>query len=143
MLGIDAVLTAGLKLIDKVIPDPQAKAEHQLKLMKLHQDGELSALNAEVTLLAGQLEINKEEAKSTNWFVSGWRPGVGWTCASALAYTYVVQPLLVFVISVTNPEFDITKLPEIDTMALMPVLMGMLGLSWNRTEEKKAGVSRG
>lgn len=41
MFGIDELLTAGLKVIEKVIPDPQAKAEAQQKLLELKQNGEL------------------------------------------------------------------------------------------------------
>lgn len=41
MFGIDDIITTGMKLIDKVIPDPVAKAEAQAKLQELKQNGEL------------------------------------------------------------------------------------------------------
>ena len=40
MLGLDALLQVGGKLIDKLIPDPEAKAKAQLELAKMAQDGE-------------------------------------------------------------------------------------------------------
>jgi hypothetical protein len=44
MIGLDAVLNIGGKLIDKLIPDPEAKAKAQLELTKLAQDGELAKM---------------------------------------------------------------------------------------------------
>ena len=41
---LDALLSVGGKLIDKLIPDPQAKAAAQLELAKLAQNGELAAM---------------------------------------------------------------------------------------------------
>jgi len=41
MFAIDDIVAAGLKIIDKVIPDPQAKEVAKLELLKLHQNGEL------------------------------------------------------------------------------------------------------
>lgn len=43
MIGIDDIIATGLKIIDKVIPDPTAKAEAQLKLQELVQSGQLKA----------------------------------------------------------------------------------------------------
>ena len=44
MIGLDALLNVGGKLIDKLIPDPEAKAKAQLELQKMVQDGELSKM---------------------------------------------------------------------------------------------------
>jgi len=41
MFGLDDIIGAGLKIIDKVIPDPAAKAEAQAKLLELQQSGQL------------------------------------------------------------------------------------------------------
>lgn len=41
MFGLDDVINTGLKIIDKVIPDPTAKAEAQARLLELQQSGEL------------------------------------------------------------------------------------------------------
>lgn len=48
MLGLDAILKIGEKVLDRVMPDPAAKAEAQAKLMELAQKGELANLQAEV-----------------------------------------------------------------------------------------------
>jgi len=44
MIGLDALLQVGGKILDKVLPDPEAKAKAQLELTKLAQDGELAKM---------------------------------------------------------------------------------------------------
>ena len=46
MLPIAALLSIGEKVLDKVIPDPNAKAEAQAKLMEMAQKGQLAELEA-------------------------------------------------------------------------------------------------
>lgn len=46
MLPIAALLSIGEKVLDKVLPDPAAKAEAQAKLMELAQKGQLAELEA-------------------------------------------------------------------------------------------------
>ena len=48
MIGLDAILKIGEKVLDRVMPDPAAKAEAQARLMELAQKGELANLQAEV-----------------------------------------------------------------------------------------------
>ena len=80
-----------------------------------------------------QIEVNKIEAGSTNLFVSGWRPFVGWTCGFALCYHFVLQPFLMFVLfSIGKPM----ELPVFDMSTLTTVLFGMLGLGGMRSFEK-------
>lgn len=50
MLGLEALLGIGGKLIDKLIPDPAAKAAAQLELAKMAQDGELAKMANETDL---------------------------------------------------------------------------------------------
>ena len=44
MIGLDALLNVGGKLIDKLIPDPEAKAKAQFELTKMAQDGEFAKM---------------------------------------------------------------------------------------------------
>lgn len=115
------------KVLDKIIPDPQAKAQAQLELAKLHQSGELAQLTAETKLAEGQLAINAEEAKNSNIFVSGWRPGAGWVCVIALFYQFLLRPGL---ITFGKPA------PDLAMGDLLTILLGMLGLGGLRTAEK-------
>ena len=86
-----------------------------------------------------QLDINKTEAAHRSLFVAGWRPFIGWSCGVALAYTYIVQPILTFGLAQSGYLVD---LPAVDISQMMPVLMGMLGLGGLRSWEKVKGVSK-
>ena len=86
-----------------------------------------------------QIEVNKQEAAHRSLFVAGWRPFVGWTCGLALFYTYVAQPMAMFIMAQTG---DLVQLPQLDLSTMMPVLLGMLGLGGLRTYEKFKGVSK-
>jgi hypothetical protein len=91
---IEMIVGVAGKVLDKLIPDPVAKAKAQLDLLALAQAGELAHLEAEVKTALGQMDINKTEAGSQDKFVSRWRPAVGWTCCAGLAYQFLAQPLL-------------------------------------------------
>ena len=65
MIGLDAILNVGGKLIDKLIPDPEAKAKAQLELTKLAQDGELAKMANDIKL--AELEnANTDSARDMN-----------------------------------------------------------------------------
>ena len=83
---VTAMLDLGGKVIDRLWPDPVQAAQAKLELVRLQQSGDLAQI-------AGQLEINKVEAASSNPFTSGWRPFVGWTCGAGFAVQFVVGPL--------------------------------------------------
>lgn len=131
------LLGLGAKLIDSLFPDPKQKAEAQLELFKLQQNGELAKLAADTTLASKQADINIEEAKSDSLFKSGWRPAVGWVCAATFAAKYLGGPLVYVLAQLWNIHIE---LPDIDMVELMPVLIGMLGLGAYRTFEKKNKV---
>lgn len=120
-------------LLDKFIPDPKQKAEAQIKLVEMAQKGELAALDAEMRLALGQLEVNKAEA-STDLFRGGWRPSAGWVCSAGLAYSFLLQPILPWFL--TSLGYVVSPMPDIDTDTLMVLLTGMLGLGGLRTYEK-------
>lgn len=124
-------------IIDKVLPDPQAAAEAKLRALEMAQKGELAQLDADVRLALGQMEINKTEAASPDFFRGGWRPAVGWMCVSGLAYTYILRPLLPWVVSLFDA--NVPPLPAIDTAELMILLGGLLGLGGMRTAERLRG----
>jgi DNA-binding IclR family transcriptional regulator len=48
MLPIAALLSIGEKVLDKVLPDPEAKAKAQATLMEMAQKGQLAELEAHV-----------------------------------------------------------------------------------------------
>jgi hypothetical protein len=128
---ISAALDLGTTLINKIFPDPTQASEAKLKLLELQQNGELAIMTA-------QTDINKQEAVNTSVFVSGWRPAIGWVCALALAYQYLVRPLGGTIASVLG--MTIPPLPGLDDN-LWQLMMGMLGMGGLRTFEKIQGVA--
>jgi hypothetical protein len=123
-------------IVEKAIPDPQAQADAKLRVMELAQKGELAVLDADLKLAMGQLEVNKVEA-GTDMYRGGWRPAVGWTCVFGLAYQFVLQPLLPWVVALFGGT--VPPLPAIDNETLMVLLTGMLGLGGLRTFERVKG----
>jgi hypothetical protein len=91
------------------------------------------AQQGELAKITGQLEINKEEAKSQSMFVAGWRPFIGWICGCGLGYQFLLRPLLSFGVSLKIAGF---VAPSIETAQLIELLVGMLGLGAMRTYEK-------
>ena len=119
-------------LLDKVILDADVKAK------LAHEIATMSDTHAQQALLA-QLEINKAEAASGSLFKGGWRPFIGWTSGVAFAYHFVLQPILVFVLTASG--VDLPELPEFDMSTLLTVLGGMLGIGGLRSYEKTKGLT--
>jgi hypothetical protein len=138
MFGIDDIISVGMKLLDKVIPDPAAKAAAQLELMKLTQNGELAQLAADTQLATNQSDVDKVEAASGSLFVSGWRPFIGWVCGSACAWNWIGISMAKTLAALVH--YSITLEPASLT-EMLPVLFGMLGLGALRTAEKFKGVA--
>ena len=137
-LLLSGLFDLGKGLIDRLFPDPAAKAAAQLELLKMQQAGELAQLAAETDLAKLQIQTNIEEAKSTNWWVAGWRPAIGWVCGAGLAYAALVEPFARFAAKVW---FGYTgDFPVIDTDLTLQILMGMLGLGAMRSVEKIKGA---
>jgi hypothetical protein len=137
-LLLSGLFDLGKGLIDRLFPDPAAKAAAQLELLKMQQAGELAQLAAETDLAKLQIQTNIEEAKSTNWWVAGWRPAIGWVCGAGLAYAALVEPFARFAAKVW---FGYTgDFPVIDTDLTLQILMGMLGLGAMRSVEKVKNV---
>lgn len=138
MIGIGGAIEAGLKILDRVIPDPTERDKAKVRMLELVQSGELEALKADVAVATGQMEINKNEAQNASLFVAGWRPAVGWLCCAGLAYSFFLRPMLGWASGI----MDVPVPPALDLGELLALLMGMLGLGGFRTYEKLKGVSR-
>lgn len=123
------------KIIDKVIPDPQAKAAAQLEMLRMQQAGDFKQIETDLQLALGQLEVNKIEAAAPDIFRGGWRPAVGWVCVIGLLYTYLGQPLLAWASGI----WSVPAPPSLDLGDLLILLGGMLGLGGMRTMERLKG----
>ena len=120
-------------LLDKFIPDADQKAK------LAHEIATMSEKHAQEALLA-QVEINKAEAASGSIFKGGWRPAVGWTCAIAFLYHFILKDLIIFGCAIAGVVLP--DLPEFDMGTLLTVLGGMLGIGGLRTYEKQKGLTK-
>ena len=136
-LLLKGAIDFGKGLIDRFLPDPAQKAAAELELARMEQTGELAKLASATDLAKLQIQTNLEEAKNANWFVSGWRPAVGWTCAGGLFYQVIARPILGWIM---QNLFGWTLPPQLEMDTLMTVLFGMLGLGAYRTVEKVKGA---
>lgn len=125
LTGLGSISDLANSVINKIWPDKTEQEKQQLA--------------AAVTIIQGQLDVNKEEAKNPNLFVSGWRPFIGWVCGVTLGYTYLGYPLLTWVSTFYNPAFHIPALGNSDM--LYELLFAMLGMGALRTFEKVKGVA--
>jgi hypothetical protein len=133
---VEGILDGASKIIGMFKLPPDVKAQLQAQLTAENIDLEKAQLAAQVAAMQGQLDIDRQEAASTSIWVAGWRPAVGWVCASALAWEFVLKPFLVFgLIAIHHPP--ITPLPVLDTATLVAGLLApLLGLGGMRTFEK-------
>ena len=120
-------------LLDKAIPD------QDLKRKLSHEIATMSERHAQSLALA-QIEVNAAEAASGSLFKGGWRPCIGWICAIAFGYHFVLQPVIIFVVALIG--MDIPDLPKFDMNTLLTVLAGMLGIGSLRTYEKQKGLTK-
>ena len=141
---VSAAFDLGKTAIERIWPDPIRRAEELRKLKELEQKGDLAELNAHVQLMIGQLEVNKVEAGHKSLFVAGWRPWIGWVGGMALAYQFVLYPLLMWLWvilkakSIIPPGIDVP--PVLDTGALFSIVTAMLGVGAMRSHDKKHNV---
>ena len=129
---LEGLIGPGTGLLDKFIPDADERNRlaHEISTMAERHAQELAK---------AQIEVNKEEAKSTSLFVSGWRPAVGWVCVTGMGFNFVCMPLGNFACALAGVDIS---LPPLNLSEMMPVLMGMLGLGAMRSFEKTKGVAR-
>jgi hypothetical protein len=78
----------------------------RLKLAELDAAFKNHLLDAGVQVDLAQAAINLEDAKSSSKWQSGWRPAIGWTGAAAVAYNFVVGPLMDQIVSIWLPAYE-------------------------------------
>ncbi len=129
---LDKLIGPVTALLDKFIQDKDQKAEIAYKLATLAQDQAHE-------IAVEQIKTNREEAATGNLFIGGWRPCVAWVCVAAFALNFLINPLANWALVLSG---ETMVLPTLDTDALMPLLLGMLGLGTLRTTEKVKGVAK-
>jgi uncharacterized membrane protein (DUF106 family) len=74
MFGIDDIVGVGMKILDKVIPDPAAKAEAQAKLLELQNQGRIAELQADTAEAQELTKRQEADMASDSWLSKNIRP---------------------------------------------------------------------
>ena len=130
-LVLAPLLEVGKTLLDRFIPDPEAKRAAEAEFLKMAMDGELRQTIA-------QLEINAREAAHPSVFVAGWRPFFGWAGGVGFLYATIGQPLLAWGAAIKGWPAP----PALNLDLLWVVVTGLLGIGGLRTFEKTKGVTK-
>jgi len=87
-----------------------------------------------------------QEAQHPNWFVSGWRPFLGWVAGSSLLYHWLLKDFAIIGITVLNDQTRaaeiIALLPNLDGDQITGLIATLLGLGAIRGYEKVKGKAR-
>lgn len=110
------------KVADPFFHTNQEKAEMEFKKMQV------------------QAEINRQEAQHRSIWVAGWRPFIGWVCGAGLAWSFILHPLLTWILKIFAPEVE--PPPPVEVGTLITLLGGMLGMTAARTYEKKKKLTK-
>lgn len=133
MLGlISSILPIAETVLDRVIPDKNAKANAMIEMEKALVDAHTKGMLA-------QIDVNKVEAAHRSIFVAGWRPCIGWVGAISIAWHFILQPITIFFLGVFDLPYD---LPAFDMDAMLTIIMGMLGIGGMRSFEKFKGLTK-
>lgn len=138
---IGGIIEAVGKIADDLVTSDKERLEAEIELQKVG----VEAAKVDASLALGQMDVNAVEARSRHWFVAGWRPALGWVGAMAMAYQFLLYPLLVWLWALMQARgwvpVALVAPPMLDTDALWVILSGMLGIGGFRTLEKVKRVS--
>ena len=127
-VGVGSIVEGLFKGLDSLFTSTEEKEAAKLQMMiELQKPHMMQAMT------------NLKEAEHPSVFVSGWRPAIGWVCASGLAYQFLIFPFAGHIAYLAGLPAD---LPALDGSMLMTMTVSMLGLGGLRTFEKIKGVSR-
>jgi len=74
MFPLTALFDVGMKVLDKFIPDPEAKAKAQQELLQMQQEGKLAELNADNIEAQELTKRQAADMMSDSWLSKNIRP---------------------------------------------------------------------
>jgi len=141
LMGIGSIIEGVGKVAGDLITTDKERLEMALEERKL----DLVEKQIDQTTDLAQVEVNRVEARSSNIFVSGWRPAVGWVGVFGLAYQFLGYPLMQwgwsFGQGVDIIPAGLPAPPNLEVEHLMTLLAGLLGFGGMRSYEKHKGVA--
>jgi hypothetical protein len=121
-------------IIDSVYTSDKERMDAQIELAKI-----------DASLLTAQMDVNKAEASHASIWVAGARPAILWIGAAAMAWTFVLHPMLVWCWALMQAKGWIPQgmpnPPTLQSDELWVIISGILGIGGYRTFEKVKGVA--
>ena len=121
-------------VIDDLVTTDKERLDAQIELAKI-----------DASLLTTQMEVNKAEASHASIWVAGARPAILWIGAAAMAWTFVLHPMLVWCWALMQAKGWIPQgmpnPPTLQSDELWVIISGILGIGGYRTFEKVKGVA--
>jgi hypothetical protein len=114
MFPLTALLGIGEKLIDKLVPDPEAKAKAQLELAKMAQDGELAKM-------ANETELYKTEQNNLTDRLKADMGSDSWLSKN-------IRPMTLIFILLAYSTFAMMSAFDLDTNQAYVELLGQWGM---------------
>ena len=114
MIPLMALVDVGMKVLDKFIPDPEAKARAQLELAKMAQDGELAKL-------ANETELYKTEQNNLTQRMQADMGSDSWMSKN-------IRPMTLIFLLVAYSGFAIASIFEYETRGAYVELLGQWGM---------------
>ena len=74
MIPLAAIMSIGEKVLDKVLPDPEAKAKAMAELTKIQNEGKLAELQADQNEANNISDRWKADMASDSWLSKNIRP---------------------------------------------------------------------
>lgn len=132
--GIGTVIDSVGKIASDLITTDKERLDMALREKELDQRLDIA-----------QIEVNKTEAQHSTIFVAGWRPAIGWIGAAAMAYQFLLYPLLLWgwtwMQGMGWIPRELEPPPVLDADQLWVILSGILGIAGMRSFEKTKGVA--
>ncbi len=129
LFGVSDIVTGIGRIFDELHTSEDEKLQARLQEKAI-----------DASLLLGQQQTNLEEAKHPSRFVAGWRPMIGWVCASGLAYQFILHPLLTWgwsiLIGLGYIQERFEAPPPLAIDVLMSLVMALLGVGSMRSYDK-------
>jgi len=74
MIPLAAIMSIGEKVLDKVLPDPEAKSKAMAELAKIQAEGRLAELNADNVEAQELTKRQEADMRSDSWLSKNIRP---------------------------------------------------------------------
>lgn len=154
-MGFEELFKLGSKAIDRLFPDKIKRAEEMRKLEEMRQTGDLAKFEGHVKLMLAQIELNKIDANSGNWFQTNWRPMIGWVGAISLALMYIpkaivmtgiwlFQAIVMIKLWIETGDMQVAlavpDFPNLGVGDVIGLLGSMLGVAGMRSYDKTQGI---